>query len=227
MINVLVAEDIDILRRRIVRALDNTEDIKVVAAVSTGKSAVQAARVTDFHIALLDVEMERIDSGIVAAKEIIGLKPNVDIIFLTLHESDEIIFNAFGSGAVDYIIKTEDIDPVIEHIRNVYNNKAMLDWEIQSRIQKEFRRLQRSENELRFFIHKIAILTPAEKELLRLLVGGNSLKQITKIRFVELSTIKTQISHILKKLEVGRTRDIVKQIREMNLENLLDDISKV
>lgn len=102
-----------------------------------------------------------------------------------------------------------------------------MDWNIQNKVQKEFRRLRKSETDLLFFLRNISILTQAEKELLKLLVADYSLKEIAKLRYVELTTIKTQISHILKKLRVRRTKDIVKQIKEMGLESLLESESKV
>lgn len=227
MIKVIVAEDIEVLRRRIVKEINNTCDIKVVADVGTGLQAVEIASSLDFDVALLDIEMEEYDSGLVAAKEILRNNSDKKIIFLTLNECDEMIFNALESGAVDYVIKSEDVNPIIEHIRKVYANKPELDWNIQNKVQKEFRRLRKSETDLLFFLRNISILTQAEKELLKLLVADYSLKEIAKLRYVELTTIKTQISHILKKLRVRRTRDIVKQIKEMGLESLLESESKV
>lgn len=227
MIKVIVAEDIEVLRRRIVKEINNTCDIKVVADVGTGLQAVEIASSLDFDVALLDIEMEEYDSGLVAAKEILRNNSDKKIIFLTLNECDEMIFNALESGAVDYVIKSEDVNPIIEHIRKVYANKPELDWNIQNKVQKEFRRLRKSETDLLFFLRNISILTQAEKELLKLLVADYSLKEIAKLRYVELTTIKTQISHILKKLRVRRTKDIVKQIKEMGLESLLESESKV
>lgn len=227
MIKVIVAEDIEVLRRRIVKEINNTCDIKVVADVGTGLQAVEVASSLDFDVALLDIEMEEYDSGLVAAKEILRNNSDKKIIFLTLNECDEMIFNALESGAVDYVIKSEDVNPIIEHIRKVYANKPELDWNIQNKVQKEFRRLRKSETDLLFFLRNISILTQAEKELLKLLVADYSLKEIAKLRYVELTTIKTQISHILKKLRVRRTKDIVKQIKEMGLESLLESESKV
>lgn len=227
MIKVIVAEDVNVLRKRMVKAIDSSDDIRVVGQAGTGREIVAVAQSVEFDIALLDIEMETMDSGITAAKKILLDKPDSKIIFLTLHESDDMIFNAIDGGAVDYIIKSEDVKPVLEHIRKVYYEKAEMDWRIQSKLQQEFRRLRKSENDLIFFIRNIVVLTPAEKNLLKLLVEGYSLKDIARIRYVELTTVKTQISHILKKLGVKRTKDIVNQIKEMRLESLLDPDLKV
>ncbi len=222
MIRVIIAEDIDILRRRIKNDLLRSEKIEVVGEAASASEAVDVAMSVDFDIALLDIEMESSDSGIDAASRILEIKPESKVIFLTLHESDEVVFKALESGAVDYIIKSEDATNVVEHIEKAYQDKAQIGWKVQNKMQKEFLRLRKSEMHLVFFIHNISILTPAEKALLALLVEGYSIKDISEKRYVEITTIKTQISHILKKLHVRRTKDIVDQIKEMKLESLLN-----
>lgn len=227
MIKVIVAEDIDVIRKRIIKNINKESDMQVVGEASTGLEITKVALSTDFDIAVLDIEMEGIDAGIVAARKIREVKTDAKIIFLTLHDNDDMIFSALGDGAVDYIIKSEDTTPLIEHIRLVTEGKNPMNLDLQRKLQTEFKRLQKSESELMFFIRTIAILTPAEKALIKLLVEGNSVKDIAKKRYVEVTTVKTQISHILKKLNVRRTRDIVLQIKEMNLESLLDTEPKV
>lgn len=227
MIKVIVAEDIDIIRKRIIKNINKESDMQVVGEASTGLEITKVALSTDFDIAVLDIEMERIDAGIIAARKIREVKTNAKIIFLTLHDNDDMIFSALGDGAVDYIIKSEDTTSLIEHIRLITDGKNPMNLDLQRKLQTEFKRLQKSESDLMFFIKTIAILTPAEKALIKLLVEGNSVKDIAKKRYVEITTVKTQISHILKKLNVRRTRDIVLQIKEMNLESLLDTEPKV
>ena len=222
----IIAEDLEILRKRLIKSMDSTGDIKVVGESSTGKGIIEIAKQTPFDIAVLDIEMESAEAGLDAAKAILEERPDAKIIILTLHDSDEMVFSAIEKGAVDYVIKSGDTEEVIQHIRNAYSGKRAMDWKIQDKLQKEFRRLRKSENDLLFFIRHIAVLTPAEKALLKLLVDGYSIREISRLRFVEVSTVKTQISHILKKLNAKRTREIVVQIKEMKLEELLSDSEK-
>ena len=226
MIRVIIAEDLEILRKRLIKSMDSTGDIKVVGESSTGKGIIEIAKQTPFDIAVLDIEMESAEAGLDAAKAILEERPDAKIIILTLHDSDEMEFSAIEKGAVDNVIKYGDTEEFIQHIRNAYSGKRAMDWKIQDKLQKEFRRLRKSENDLLFFIRHIAVLTPAEKALLKLLVDGYSIREISRLRFVEVSTVKTQISHILKKLNAKRTREIVVQIKEMKLEELLSDSEK-
>ena len=90
-------------------------------------------------------------------------------------------------------------------------------------MKREFLRLRKTENNLLYFIKNLSGLTSAEKQLVRLLLQGYSARQIAEERIVELSTVKTQISHILKKVNAKRSKELVDNIREKNLEQLLMD----
>ena len=182
MIRVIIAEDLEILRKRLIKSMDSTGDIKVVGESSTGKGIIEIAKQTPFDIAVLDIEMESAEAGLDAAKAILEERPDAKIIILTLHDSDEMVFSAIENGAVDYVIKSGDTEEVIQHIRNAYSGKRAMDWKIQDKLQKEFRRLRKSENDLLFFIRHIAVLTPAEKALLKLLVDGYSIREISRLR---------------------------------------------
>ena len=91
---------------------------------------------------------------------------------------------------------------------------------IQSILMQEYSRLRRSEQSLLFFINSVAQLTPAERELVHLLLQGYKVNEIAALRCVELVTVKTQIKSLLKKFNCSRTKEIVKLIRELEIEHL-------
>lgn len=222
IIRVIIAEDVEILRKEMIRFLIRNKHIEVVGDANNAPDIIKIAQDVEFDIALLDIEMEKETSGIEAASAILAAKPNSKIIFLSSHESDEIIFSAIEIGAVDYVIKSDELENLIDHIEKAHSNQVEIDWNVQKKMHKEFLRLRKREHNLLFFIKNITILTPAEKSLIALLIKGYRVKEIADIRFVEITTIKTQISRILKKLNMKRTKDIVIQIKKMKLESLLE-----
>ncbi|MEG1520681.1 MAG: response regulator transcription factor [Clostridia bacterium] len=223
MIKVLIAEDNEILRDNVVKKLSKEKDIQVVGNANSGAGIVELAKNHEFDIAVLDVEMERANAGIIAAGEILGIKEDAKIIFLTVHEDNQTILNAIDVGAVDYVVKSDKTETLVEHIRNAYENKVQMDNLITTVVSDEYRRLRKVETGLLFFIKNISVLTPTEKALLKLLLEKKTVSQIAQIRFVEISTIKTQIASILKKLKERRTKDIIKKIEELNLQSLLEE----
>lgn len=84
----------------------------------------------------------------------------------------------------------------------------------------EYKRLQRSEKSLLFFINNVSQLTAAERELVRLLLEEKKVKEIAAIRCVEVITVKTQIKSLLRKFGCSRSKEIVQLIRELNLQHL-------
>ena len=223
MIKVLLAEDIEILRENLVQKLNLEGDIIVVGACDSGREVVEMAKTIQFDVVILDIEMETAKAGIVAAGEILAIKEDAKIIFLSIHEDDLTILSAMDRGAVDYVVKSEKVEVVAEHIRNAHAEKVLMDSVIKNVVSNEYNRLKKAEIGLLFFIKNIAILTPTEKSLLKLLLERKTINQIAKIRFVEVVTIKTQIGSILKKLNVSRTKEIVKKIEEFQLEGLFLD----
>lgn len=220
MIRILIAEDIPSLREGLAESITASGDMQVVAQAATGEAAIAQAEGTEFDIALLDIEMESAYAGIRAAECILEMKPACKVIFLTIHEADDIVITAMGCGASDYVIKGCADDELYHHIRSVHGGTPMLEGRIHTTIMREYSRLRKSEQSLLFFIHNISKLTNAERELLKYLLQGLTISEIAKIRVVEVVTIKTQIKGILRKFGCTRTKEIVQMIKQMEITHL-------
>ena len=175
---------------------------------------------TPFDLALVDIEMESTTAGIRAAEHILENKPEALILFLTAHETENMILMSMGAGAVDYIVKGCPEEELLRHIRSAYQGEALLDARVQHTVLKEYSRLRRSERSLLFFINNVSQLTPAERALVRCLLDGYKVREIAQIRCVEVVTVKTQIKGLLRKFGCTRTKEIVEMIRELNVEHL-------
>lgn len=220
MIKIFIADDFQILRDDLKETIESQNDMCVVGTASSGKEALSSLPQLTCDIALMDIEMEEINSGILASEKLREQLPNLRIIFLTAHETDQMIITAMGAGASDYIVKGVSEQEILKHIRSVYEGKSILDSKIQKIVMKEYTRARRSEQSLLFFINNLSTLTATERELVKLLLTGKKVQEIAKIRCVELVTVKTQIKGLLRKFRCSRTKDIVKLIHDLNLEHL-------
>ena len=219
-IKVMVAEDIDLLREDVTETIDAQSDMEVVGFAATGSGIYQLAMEKDCDVILMDVEMETADAGITAATKIHREKPSIKIVFLSVHEKEELVTGAMDTGAVDYVVKGCSDEKLLDHIRRAYSGETILEPRIQRTVMNEYTRLRQSERSLIFFINNVAKLTSAERELVRLLLQGRKIAEMAQERSVEEVTIKTQIKGLLRKFGCTRTKEIVEMIHAMGLERL-------
>ena len=194
IIRVMVAEDFPLLREDFCDVVSAQSDMEVVGSAASGEEIASLADTVPCDVILMDIEMETIDAGIRAAEVITARHPEVKILFLTAHETDDMITSAMGTGAVDYVVKGCEEERLLEHIRNT--------------------------PQIRDVLLSGGDLTPAEHELVKLLLQDKKVAEIARLRCVEVVTIKTQIKGLLGKFGCSRTKEIVKMIRQMNLEHL-------
>lgn len=219
-IKVMIAEDFQILLEDMIEIVNAQGDMEVVASANSGKEIVLLSGQTEFDIILMDIEMESTISGIIATEAILRKKKDAKIIFLTAHETEEMVLSAMSTGAIDYIIKGSPEEDIIHHIRRAYSNQPIMEGKVQAIIMQEYKRLQMSEKGLLFFINNISQLTNAEREIIRLLLQKKKVREIAQIRSVEVVTVKTQITGLLQKLGVSRSKEVVKKIMDLNLSHL-------
>ena len=221
-LQIMIADDFPILRENLADLINKQEDMEVIGEAASGKEIFSLATEHDFDILLMDIEMEKNNSGIIATERIREVKPDARIIFLSVHETKDVILTAMGAGAVDYVVKDTGED-ILYHIRMAAKGEPVMQGKIQNLVMQEYVRLQRSERSLLFFIQNVSKLTGTERELIKLLLAGMKPREISAIRCVEMSTVKTQIKGLLRKFGCMRTKEIVKMIEEYHLTKLFLD----
>lgn len=220
MIRIFIADDFQILVEDLEEMIKEQEDMCVTGTAYSGREALEKLQSVQCDIVLMDIEMEEMNTGILVTEKLKEIRPELKIIFLTAHETDQIIITAMGAGAVDYIVKGISEEEVLLHIRAAYDGKTLLDNKVQKVVLKEYTRARRSEQSLLYFVNNLSALTAAERELVKLLLDGKKVSEIAAIRCVEMVTVKTQIKGLLRKFKCSRTKEIVKMIHELKLEHL-------
>ncbi|ULL18002.1 DNA-binding response regulator [Paenibacillus sp. H1-7] len=220
-IRVLIVDDMEAHRRRLERIIAGCGDMESVASANSGYEAVLYAALHQPDIVLMDIEMEDPLAGIHAAKQIHEKLPHIKIIVLTVHKDDNIIFAAFQTGIMDYILKTAEKEEIIEAIRSAYHNRSPIRPMIAEKIREEFVRVKKTEASLLYLIQIISELTPSELQVLKLLCENKTRKQISEERSVEYETIKKQVGSILKKFKMQSTAEVVASVNELKIFEVL------
>ncbi|NOU86372.1 response regulator [Paenibacillus sp. LMG 31460] len=216
-IRIVVTDDIEDIRDYFKMILDREADIEVIGMAASGEESVRIVSACSPDIVLMDIEMESAMAGIEAIARIKAEKPYVKIIVLTIHEEDEVLFKAYGAGAVDYIVKTSSIADILNSIRSAHQNRLYMRPEIAGKILGEFTKLQNEKNSLIYTLNIVSKLTDTEFGILTAVYKGFTYKEIAKERHVEEVTIRTQVNKILKKFEKGSMKEVVSILRELKI----------
>ena len=224
-------------RIRIIMADDNPEicshfstilarepDLELIGSASTGAEAVQLTRTLRPDIVLMDIQMETRVAGIIASRQILTELPDTRVIILTILEDDDLLFQAYCAGVIDYIIKTDAADQIVTSIRNAYRNQLVLRPQYAEKIIDELKRVKEEQYSLLYSLNMLSKLSNSEFEVLKNLYQGLNARQISEERFVSLGTVKTQIHSILQKFGLKSASEVVRKLHEINFDYILDSM---
>ncbi len=213
MIRVLIVDDMETFRERFREVLSNDPAVEVVGVAASGEEAVDLALAQRPDVILMDVIMEHDRAGIAAAMRICAALKTVKIVMSTVLEDDETVFNAFQIGAVDYLLKNAQPQEILAAVKSAYLDESVLSPLIARKLRKEFAHLRGNQDSIKRILHIVRVLTQVELDILLLLCDGKSRNEISHIRCIELSTVKTHVGSILKKLEMKTSSEIVAMLR--------------
>jgi DNA-binding NarL/FixJ family response regulator len=213
-IKLLIADDERLFRQSLKILLESGTDIRVVADAANGQEAVTGARETNPDLALLDVDMPRMD-GIKAARLIGAVSPKTKILMLSVHHEDDKIRAAIRAGAMGYILKDTDRVDFINIIRQAHAGKILSSPYLAHLALEQNSTKKTAANLVRIsqFADRFG-LTGLELKILRLVTEGLSNEEISEITRLARETIKGHLKSLFRKLEVkNRTEAAVLAVR--------------
>ncbi len=226
MIRILIADDLLPLCKRYENYINKASGMETAGIANSGTEAIKLACELKPDIILMDIEMETRTAGLEASEQILKLLPETKIIILTVYEDDEFVFNAFQIGVCDYVLKNASKKDIISCIQDAYAGSSPIRPVIADKIRREFQRVRRSEQSFLYCLHIITEMTQTEIDILDLLSQGYSRAQICEIRCIELSTVKTHITNILKKFRKNSTTEVIDLMNNLQIFDYIRNISK-
>jgi DNA-binding NarL/FixJ family response regulator len=193
---VLVADDQSMVRAGFRMLLSGEDGIEVVAEARDGLEAVAKAARFDPTVVLMDIRMPGLD-GLEATRRILAADPAARILILTTFDLDEYVYEALKAGASGFVLKDDPPEQLIAAIHTVAAGDALLSPAVTKRVIRQFARVVRPEPPRGF-----DELTEREQEIFRLIAAGLSNAEIGKELYIEETTVKTHVTHILQKLEL-------------------------
>jgi DNA-binding NarL/FixJ family response regulator len=208
MIKVLIADDHKMFRQGLRMLFEMEPDIKVVGEARDGVEAQDMAIHLEPDVILMDINMPGID-GVEATRRILSKRPDAAIIILTMFREDEHVFQAIRAGARGYVLKDADSAEVMRAIRTVAAGGSVLDAAMTGKVFQQFRALSEASEK-----NNPEGLTERELEILTLIAGGASNREIGDKLFLSEKTVKNYITAIFQKLQTNdRTQAAVYAIQ--------------
>ena len=203
--NVVVVDDHDLARAGLRSLLSGERGIQVVGEAASGKEALSLCRRKRPDLVLMDVKMPDM-SGLAVTRAIKFDSPGTSVILLTAYESADYLVEALQAGAAGYLLKGASKSEIVTTVRRVLAGDAVLRPDL---VLDLLRRMSAPPVETQITTQ----LTSREQDVLRLIVLGYTNREIADTLSLTVSTVKTHVEHVIRKLDVSdRTQAAVRAI---------------
>ncbi len=209
-IRVLIADDHIIVRSGLRLLLEAEPDIDVVGEALEGGEALNLVEQHLPDVVLMDIAMPGMD-GLEATRRIKAKWPQIQVLVLTMHRSDEYFFEMLKAGASGYILKGAETSDLIHAVRVVGRGEVFLHPTMAQKLVKDYVTM------IQWGEGTGSILSPREKEILRLLSEGCSTKEIAEKLVISPSTVHSHQSNLMTKLGLSNRRELIQYARQRGL----------
>lgn len=207
-IRVMLADDQTLVRQGICSLLELSNEVEVVGQVESGSEVLDGIRTLQPDVLLLDIRMPKMN-GIQALQAMKESDAMVPCIILTTFDDHSLVLEGMQAGARGYLLKDVSLDSLVNAIKTVYQGETLVQPALTERILKGLATMEPMPDDL----STPETLTAKELEVLRLMAGGYSNREISLAIHKSEGTVKNQVSSILDKLQVrDRTRAVLRAI---------------
>jgi DNA-binding NarL/FixJ family response regulator len=192
---ILLADDHTLVREGLRMVLEAQPDLEVVAEAGDGIEAVQLALRHDVDLAVLDVAMPKM-TGLRAARELQARRPEVKVLMLSMHDSEQYFFEALKVGASGYVLKSGANRDLVEGCRAAMRGQPFLYPAAVTALIRDY--LDRAD--MRAGAAPADLLTPREQDVVKLIAEGHTSEEIANTLVISRKTVDRHRANVLEKL---------------------------
>ncbi len=209
-VKVIIADDHVLVREGLRKLLELDDTVEVIDEVGDGQGAINLARKLKPDVILMDINMPGTD-GIEATRVIKREIPSIKVIAVTIYEGEEVL-DMVKAGVSAYVLKDVAGSELVDTIHKVMDGEVVIHPRVAKRLVRELTEKEDKKDAIK--------LTRREKDVLALLVKGNSNKEMADTMFISEKTVKNHLTSIFKKLGVkDRTQAAVYALKN----NIIDE----
>ena len=202
---ILLADDHPVFRDGLRQAIVADPSMQIVGEASDGETTLKLIEQLKPQVAVLDIAMPKI-SGLQVARTLQKLKLPVSVIFITMHNEEDMFNKAMDAGAKGYVLKESVVNDILDSIRtvakgNYYLSPAISHFLVRRSARKEILTERRP---------GLADLTPQERRVLKMIAEDRTSKEIAEQLGVSYRTIETHRTNICNKLDLHGSHSLLR-----------------
>ncbi|APW44240.1 response regulator [Rhodoferax saidenbachensis] len=202
-IRTLVADDHQLMRAGLRKLLENLPDIEVMGEADNGLQLLEMAQSLSPDLVLMDISMPTLN-GLDATAQLTKVLPTVRILILSMHMNEEYVRQALVNGAAGYILKDAAPRDFDRAIRTVMQGETYLSPEVSKGVMNDYVQRLRSEST------ETEVLTPRQREVLKLIAEGSSTKDIARRLDLSVKTADTHRTQLMRVLDIHDVAGLVR-----------------
>ncbi len=216
-IRVLLADDHDILRQGLKLLLEVQPDIRVIGEARTGVEAVEQALNLNPDVVVMDITMAKMD-GLEACRRIRRQQSAIQVLILTMHESEEYFLQSLRMGAAGYIVKKAAPGDLCAAVRTIAHGGAFLYPGLARALIRAYLTAPSTSAQAvppsaltgSTLAHALSILTPRELEVLKLVAEGHTNQEIADLLVLSIKTVQAHRANVMEKLGLSDITQLVR-----------------
>lgn len=210
MINILLADDHQILLDGIMAMLENDPELHVVGTASHGLQVLEMLKKTEVDVLLLDLQMPVMD-GLETILHALKIKPELKILILTTNDEGSIITSIFKKGATGYLLKNASKETLITGIKDAYAGKKVLSAHLTSKM------IESLNEKPRPLKGQVPQITKRELEVIKLIAKEYTTQQIADTLYLSINTVATHKRNLFVKMDVKNSVGMIKKATDWGL----------
>jgi DNA-binding NarL/FixJ family response regulator len=213
MLRILIAEDHEVARQGIRALLESHPGWEVSAEARDGREAVEFAESIRPDLVVLDIGMPNLN-GLEAARQILAASPNVPILILTMHDSDQVVREVLRAGARGFLLKSDAGRDLVAAVEALEMNRTFFTTKVSQMVLNGY--LDRENPDSREEVNEqreddaAPVLTSREREVIQLLAEGKTSKEVAVALHLSVKTAETHRTNLMRKLGLHSVADLTR-----------------
>jgi DNA-binding NarL/FixJ family response regulator len=205
-LRILIADDHEVVRAGVRSLLEGQPDCEICGEAVTGRQVVALAQQLKPDVAILDITMPELN-GLEATRQIRKVAPTVQVLILSVHESEELVREILNAGAHGYVLKSDAGRELTAAIHALRKHETFFTSRVAQIALRAYRNKKPAGDATP--PSPVSVLTPREREVLQLLAEGKSNKETASALGISVMTVETHRSNIMHKLGAHSVAELV------------------